>query len=62
MYIIPKNAHVRNPRTKRIVPSEGMEVSKLDLMWAYRRLAHGDVVEGTPPAASVAPAPEPVKA
>jgi hypothetical protein len=57
MYIIPVNAHVRNPRTKRLVPMEGMAVDKLDWIWAARRLAHGDVKEGVAPVAPVSSKP-----
>jgi hypothetical protein len=60
MYIIPvPGGLVRNPRTKRLVPAEGMEVSKLDILWAHKRLAHGDVTLGEAPKAD---ANEPVEA
>lgn len=47
MYIIPKEGFtIRDPRTKRILPSEGKEVPE-DFFWV-RRLRDGDVVRATP--------------
>jgi hypothetical protein len=57
MFVIPvKGGVVRDPRTKRIVPAEGLEVPDSDFYW-HRRLAHGDV---TLRETSAAPDPAPI--
>jgi hypothetical protein len=51
MFVIPvKGGVVRDPRTKRIVPAEGIDVPDADFYW-HRRVAHGDVTLGDAPAA-----------
>jgi hypothetical protein len=48
MFVMPApGLKVRDPRTKRTIPDEGIEVPDTDSFW-LRRLADGDVVEFIP--------------
>jgi hypothetical protein len=46
IYPVKGGEGLRDPRTKRRIPAEGLEVT-LDPFW-LQRLAHGDVSEKTP--------------
>ena len=48
MFVMPApGLKVRDPKTKRHIPDEGIEVPDTDTFW-NRRLADGDVVEFIP--------------